>query len=161
MRSGSPAGQAGFGWLLVLAMLTVASAGASVVVARWVDESSRLREQELLRVGNLYARALAAYRRASPGSERRFPSELSQLLQDDRFVGTRRHLRELYPDPITGRLDWVLVRDGRGDIEGLRSRSDAAPWARVPLQLVDTDLGPAQRYMDWIFKPREAAWGGQ
>jgi type II secretory pathway pseudopilin PulG len=161
MRSGNPANQGGFGWLVVLAALALASAGASVVAARWADETSRWREQELLRVGNLYARALAAYRQASPGSERRFPSELSQLLQDDRFVGTRRHLRELYPDPTTGRVDWVLVRDGRGDIEGLRSRSAATTWARVPLHLADTDLAAAQRTMDWTFRPREAAWGGR
>ena len=136
--------------LLTLAMV---SAAASVVAARWADQDARTREQHLLRIGDQYARALADYLAAAPGQDRRPPQQLQQLLLDTRFAGTRRHLRALYPDPVTGRPDWVLVRDARGDIIGLHSASVAQPWAQVALSLAHCELPAARRYADWVFQP--------
>lgn len=147
-------GQGGFGWLFVLMTLALASAAGSVVAQRWSDQISREKELQLLRIGEAYARALAEYRADSLGSDKRYPPSLEQLVFDTRFVGTRRHLRELYADPMTGQADWVLLRDARGDIMGLRSRSEQRPWARVPLRLDSTDLPAADRYADWAFTPR-------
>jgi hypothetical protein len=146
--------QAGFSWLFVLFLLAAASAATAVVAQRWADQSSREKERQLLRIGDAYARALAEYRASSPGSDKRFPQSLEQLVLDTRFVGTRRHLRMLYVDPVTGQADWVLLRDARGDIMGLHSKSEKRPWARVPMKLEFTDLGAAERYVDWIFTPR-------
>lgn len=153
-RFGRSRGEHGFGWLFVLMTLAVASAAGSAVAQRWSDQISREKERQLLRVGEAYARALAEYRADSPGSDKRYPRSLEQLVLDDRFVGTRRHLRELYPDPITGQADWALLRDARGDIMGLHSRSEQRPWARLPLRLDSTDLPAANRYADWAFTPR-------
>lgn len=149
--------QNGVGLLVVLIMVATAAAGVSVAAQRWSDQASRDRERELLRVGDAYAAALAAYRDASPGSERRYPSSLEELLLDTRVVGTRRHLRRLYADPLTGQADWVLVRDARGDISGLRSRSERAPWMRQSQRLRAADLPPADKYADWVFTPRSAS----
>lgn len=146
--------QGGFAWLVLLAALAGAAAWAATVAQRWSDQASRERERMLLQVGQAYARALAEYRAASPGSEPRYPRELQDLLLDPRFPGTRRHLRRLYPDPFTGRPDWTLVRDARGDIVGLRSRSAQLPWTRVPLRLPAVDLPAAERHSDWLFTPR-------
>jgi type II secretory pathway pseudopilin PulG len=146
--------QAGFAWLFVLFLLAAASAAGAAVAQRWADQSSREKERQLLRIGDAYAQALAAYRASSPGSDKRFPQSLEQLVDDHRFVGTRRHLRKLYADPVTGQADWVLLRDARGDIAGLHSKSDKQPWARVAMKLEFTDLGAAERYADWIFTPR-------
>jgi len=148
--------QRGFAWLLVLVMLALASAAGAAVAQRWSDQASREKERQLLRIGDAYARALADYRASSPGSDKRYPPSLEQLVLDTRFVGIRRHLRSLYPDPLTGRADWELVRDARGGIIGLRSRSSLKPWARTPQQLDHTDLPAAERYADWIFTPRQA-----
>lgn len=153
-RADLKAAQAGVGLIVVLMMLAVASTGASVVAQRWSDQDTREKERQLLRVGDTYAQALASYHAASPGSDKRYPASLEQLVLDDRFPGTRRHLRRLYADPLTGQADWVLVRDARGDIIGLRSRSERAPWARQPLRLQATDLSAAERYADWVFTPR-------
>jgi type II secretory pathway pseudopilin PulG len=146
----------GFAWLLVLTMLAVTSAAGAAVAQRWSDQSSREKERQLLRIGDAYARALADYRASSPGSDKRYPPSLEQLVLDTRFVGIRRHLRTLYADPLTGRADWMLVRDPRGDIIGVHSRSTLKPWARTPQGLDHTDLPVAERYADWIFTPRQA-----
>ena len=147
--------QRGFSWLLVLMVLAVASAAGAAVAQRWSDQMAREKERQLLRVGDAFARALADYHRSSPGSDKRFPPTLEQLVLDTRFVGTRRHLRTIYPDPLTGQPDWVLVRDARGDISGIRSRAEQQPWVRVPQRLGATDLPAAQRYAEWIFTPRQ------
>ena len=99
--------QRGFGWLLVLMMLAIASAAGAAVAQRWSDQMAREKERQLLRVGDAFARALADYHASSPGSDKRFPPTLEQLVLDTRFVGTRRHLRTIYPDPLTGQPDWV------------------------------------------------------
>ena len=154
-RPSTPHQQAGFSWLFVLFLLAAASAAGAVVAQRWSDQSSREKERQLLRVGDAYAKALAEYRAASPGSDKRYPQSLEQLLDDtSRFVGTRRHLRTLYADPVTGQADWVLLRDARGDIMGLHSKSEKRPWARVAMKLEFADVGVAERYADWIFTPR-------
>lgn len=152
--SGYRPGQAGFAWLLVLALLALVSAMGAAVAQRWSDRTAREKEQQLLQVGDAYAGALARYREESPGSVKHYPAALDQLLLDARFVGVRRHLRQLYPDPLTGRHDWVLVRNERGDIVGVHSRSERPPWAKAPQHLKFTDLPAAQRYADWVFAPR-------
>jgi len=144
----------GFAWLFVLIMLAVASAAGAVVAQRWSDQTSREKERQLLRIGNAYARALAEYRASSLGTDKRYPPTLEQLLLDTRPVVTRRHLRTLYADPMTGKADWVLVHDARGDIMGVRSRSEQRPWARVAQSLEYADVPAAERYSDWIFVPR-------
>lgn len=149
-----PARQEGAAWILVLMTLAVVSAAGAVVAQRWSDQISRHKERELLRVGNLYAQALARYRAVSPGADPRYPQALEDLLLDTRFVGVQRHLRRLYPDPVTGAPDWILLRDARGDIIGLRSRSAQRPWARVPQRLSHVDLPAADRHTDWLFTPR-------
>jgi len=146
--------QGGFGWLFVLVALALASTAGAAVAQRWSDQIAREKEHQLLRIGDAYARALAEYRVSSPGSDKRYPPTLEQLVLDTRFVGIRRHLRTLYADPVTGQADWVLLRDARGDIVGLHSRSEQRPWARVPQRLDFTDLPAAARYADWVFTPR-------
>jgi type II secretory pathway pseudopilin PulG len=147
--------QRGFGWLIVLTTLAVASAAGAAVVQRWSGQMAREKERQLLRVGDAFARALADYHASSPGSDKRYPPTLEQLVLDTRFVGTRRHLRSIYPDPFTGQADWVLVRDGRGNISGIHSRAEQQPWTRVPRRLDATDLPAAERYADWVFTPRQ------
>lgn len=146
----------GFAWLMVLAMLAMASAGASVVAARWADERAREREQELLRIGDLYAEALADFKASSPGGERAYPKSLDLLLEDLRFAGTRRHLRTLYPNPLSGRLDWELVRGVDGGITGIRPPQSGEPWRRTPVALPHCDLPVAHHYRDWVFAARES-----
>ncbi len=57
------------------------------------------------------------------------PLELKDLLEDHRSGKLVRHLRRLYPDPITGSR-WGLQRSADGRITGLYSLSDAQPLRR-------------------------------
>lgn len=144
----------GVGLLLVLMMLALATAGAALVAQKWSEQASREKEQELLYIGNVFAKALSSYRAATPAGAQAAPPTLQHLLQDERSGITRRHLRKLYADPITGKADWVLRRDAQGGIVGIGSRSQQAPWRRIPQQLEYTDLPAATRYAEWIFTPR-------
>ena len=121
----------------------------------WADAAQREREQELLRVGELYAKAIGNYRASSPGSVKRYPAELGDLLQDNRFVGTRRHLRKLYADPLNPARSWGLIRAPDGGVAGVYAQDERLPFARTGLQVGVVQLAPAQRYSDWKFMPKE------
>lgn len=144
----------GFTYVWMLAALAVFSLGLAVVGPRWADDVQRTREQELLRIGALYAKAIAAYRAASPGSLKQYPAELDNLLIDQRMVGTLRHLRQLYPDPFDPARPWGLVYGADGSIRGIYSQSTQQPLRSVPVELDEVSLPAARQYSDWKFIPR-------
>jgi type II secretory pathway pseudopilin PulG len=133
--------------------VALVSLALSVAGPRWADQSRRQREQELLRVGALYARAIAEFRDDSPGSLKTYPRSLDELTLDKRFVGVRRHLRELYPDPLDPSRPWGLVQDLDGNVVGVFSRSTDSPLIPGPLDLGVLTLVPARHYADWKFVP--------
>ncbi|MEW6370606.1 MAG: type II secretion system protein [Pseudomonadota bacterium] len=69
-------------------------------------------EQELLEIGAEYSEALRSYAAATPRGYPTAPPTLQDLLKDPRFPGTRRHLRKIYVDPVTGRQEWGIVYQG-------------------------------------------------
>jgi len=69
-------------------------------------------EQELLEIGAEYSEALRSYAAATPRGYPTAPPTLQELLKDPRFPGTRRHLRRIYVDPVTGRQEWGIVYQG-------------------------------------------------
>ncbi len=88
----------------------------------------RAAEDALLEVGNAFSVALKSYADASLPGQRKQPATLEELLRDPRFPGTRRHLRSIYPDPVTGTGEWGLVRAlDKVGIVAVYSLSDAAP----------------------------------
>jgi type II secretory pathway pseudopilin PulG len=143
--------QGGFALLaLLLAMLLLALASQGVMT--YVSQQAlREREAELLRVGQLYAQAIGAYYEASPGSVKRWPRTLQDLVEDQRFVGIRRHLRQVYADPITRSTQWGLVITADGGLTGVYSLSEAAPIRSAAIELGALTLAPARRYADWQF----------
>jgi type II secretory pathway pseudopilin PulG len=149
MRVGSP--QRGFTLVAVLVLLAVCMLGLAVAGPMWSQRVRREREQDLLQMGALYAQAIAAYYNSSPGSLKQYPRSLNMLLADARFVGTRRYLRQLYPDPVNPGQPWGLVVDSSQGIVGVYSRSEAAPIAGGPLDLGMVQLPAAQHYSDWKF----------
>lgn len=161
MRAGSggaiPANRQGVrGFTLVWAMaaLAVLSIGLAAVGSNWADQSRRDQEQDLIRIGAAYARAIASYHQSSPGSVKRYPPTLQALLDDQRTVGLRRHLRELYPDPITRAANWGLVRAPDGGVLGVYSVSSAAPLRQTSQDLGVAVLAAAHRYDEWKFIPK-------
>ena len=154
MRRGDrhrPTRQRGFTLVFGLFAVAAAAAGAMLLATQWTRDMQREKEAELLRVGDLYAQAIASYYQTSSGSVKRYPPDLQSLLEDRRYIGLHRHLRALYADPVTGSTDWGMVRADDGGIMGVYSRSDAHPWRRIAARLDHSDLLAAQHYSEWKF----------
>lgn len=146
-----PAPAAGYAFLFTL--LLVALLGVSLVVASEVDSTLTRREREaaLLQVGHEFRQALARYSAARPGAAAgQYPLQLDELLLDPRQPRPLRHLRRLYPDPITGLPGWGLVRQN-GRIVGIHSLADAVPIRQDNFDADDAAFKNARRYRDWVF----------
>jgi type II secretory pathway pseudopilin PulG len=138
----------------MLAVLALTSMALAAVAERWSDQAKRQRERELIRIGGLYAQAIASYYAASPGSLRQYPRDVKSLLEDPRMVGTLRHLRKPYPDPIDPSRPWGFIAAADGGIAGVYSTSTDAPLRTEPLDIGFAMLPAAQRYSDWKFVPK-------
>jgi len=156
MRHGDrrPTQQRGFTYVMLLVAIALVGAALAALGPMWAEQAQREREQELLRVGELYARAIQTYRESSPGSLKRYPTTLGDLLLDTRFVGTRRHLRRLYADPLDPQRPWGLVRAADGGVAGVYSLDPRQPWRRNLLVNDVLELPAATRYDDWKFTPK-------
>ena len=146
--------QRGFTYVWVMAAVAVLGIGLAAVGPVWHDDVKREREKDALRIGQLYAQAIASYYKSSPGSDKRYPPTLEALLVDTRFVGTYRHLRRLYDDPLRPGRAWCVVRAADGGIRGVFSQSTEEPLRREPLDLGVTMLAAAAKYSDWLFAPK-------
>ena len=135
----------------MLVVLAVISVGLAIAGPLWSQGVRREHEHDLLRIGATYAQALADYRDQSPGSDKRFPMTLGQLLNDERMVRMTRHLRRLYPDPVAPESPWGLIRDDRGAIQGVFSQSDDTPLAQGPQQAGSLVMPPVAHYSEWRF----------
>lgn len=146
--------QRGFTYVWALAAVAVLGVGLAAVGPAWHDTIKREREKDALRIGHLYATAIASYYKSSPGSAKVYPPTLESLLLDARFVGTYRHLRRLYGDPLQAGGAWGLVRAPDGGIRGVFSRSNDEPFRQEALDMGVTVLVPAKKYSEWMFVPK-------
>ncbi|MBF8745190.1 MULTISPECIES: type II secretion system protein [Pseudomonas putida group] len=153
MQSGKAC--AGFTYLGVLLLIAVSSVALAASGTLWSSVAQREHERQLLWVGGQYAQALRSYYRASPGLAQ-YPQELTDLLVDNRFPEARRHIRRLYPDPITGSDEWGVVRAIDGRITGVHSRSDATPFKRSGFDSQWSGFEGLEHYSDWQFVAEQA-----
>ena len=121
----------------------------------------------MLFAGNAIRQAIAAYSEATPGPLKHYPPSLETLLKDPRFPDTRRYLRRVYPDPVTGGKEWVLIKAPQGGIIGVASSSESPPLKRAgfrdPNRVFEDQallLKDKLRYRDWEFVHQPAARGG-
>ena len=121
-----------------------------------LDEEGHQRVELRFR-GKAIATALGHYAEATPVGRAPLPKSLDELLADHRFPTPRRHLRQLYADPFTGKPDWepvigqaAVAVDSEGaasapaasGIVGVRSRSSRRLFATV---------GGRTTARDWVF----------
>jgi type II secretory pathway pseudopilin PulG len=145
------ASEAGFTYLWVL--LVVAFLGVGLVAATEVQTtlSRRSQEQALLSIGHQYRNAIARYHGAMRINGRNeYPATLDDLLQDKRFPEIRRHLRRIYPDPLTGKVEWGLTTVA-GRIVGVHSLSEATPIKQDGFEAQDGSLRNKSKYSEWVF----------
>ena len=143
-----PTAQRGFTYLTVLFMVAVLAGGLALTGEVWQTSSAREREAELLHVGNEYRKAVERYYLSGPAQ---YPKSLADLVKDPRQPGTVRHLRRLYPDPITGKEEWGLVKSADGGFAGVYSLSDAAPLKIAGFAVRDATFEGKAKYSDWQF----------
>ncbi len=142
--------QRGFGYLMALFAVSALGLLAAAAGQVWHTTAQRLREDDLLFAGQQYRQALDNYFANKAGGVQQYPQRLEELLDDRRSQVTLRHLRRLYPDPITGQADWVLVTAGER-IVGLHSRSQQRP-IKHSFEGADAAFGTAERYDQWVFR---------
>src|SRR5262245_48208146 len=146
------AGDAGFPYVWLLVLLAIMAIGLAAIGEPASTEVKREREAELLFAGNQIAAAIVAYRASSPGAPQ-FPQKLEDLLADNRYPNIRRYLRRVYPDPMTGRPDWNLVRGPGGGIVGVYSQSTGRPLKIANFPPEYESFAGAASYAEWRFIP--------
>lgn len=119
--------QTGFTYIMLLWWVALSGLMLAALSQSWVIDAHRAREAELIWRGEQFRLALEAYA-SVPVAEgaSRLPTRLEDLLEDRRSGVLQRHLRRIWRDPLTGRAQWGLVREGDG-IVGVHSLSAAAP----------------------------------
>jgi type II secretory pathway pseudopilin PulG len=141
------------GIVLLALLLALALGGIALMAAVdvWSLTRQRAQEQELLFVGNQYRQAIQRYYLGGPpGSRRTFPASLEDLLEDNRFPVPVRHLRRLYPDPITGSSEWGALRVG-DRIAGIYSLSEKEPVKQAGFGRGYQQFTGKTSYRDWVF----------
>lgn len=150
MRAGSRRAR-GFTYLWLLAALAVIGVAMAAVGPLWAQQAQREREDELIRVGIAYAKAIEHYRALTPPGAPTSPREVSELLLDPRFASPVRHLRAAYADPMDPGQPMQPILDTAGGLVGVRSGSALEPLRRIAWTDGRHTLEPASRYQDWQF----------
>jgi hypothetical protein len=153
LRGRQPAASAehGFTYLGVLFAVFFISVGLGGAAEVWHTAQKREKERELLFIGNQFRLAIANYYNKSPGGAKDYPKELSDLLQDKRFVVMQRHLRKIYADPMTGSKEWGLVKSHDDRITGVYSLSEAQPMKTANFAQADKEFEGKEKYSEWKF----------
>ncbi len=134
---------------MVIAISGIALAGVGIV---WHQSAQRERESELLYIGDQYSKAISSYYLSSPTNPKQYPKSLEALILDKRFQNKKRHLRKLYPDPMTHGKPWGLIKQ-QDQIVGIYSTSKETPIKTSQFQPPYEGFAEAKTYSDWKFVP--------
>jgi type II secretory pathway pseudopilin PulG len=152
----------GFTYLTVLIIIALMGVGLALAGEVWHTAAMRDKEAELLFVGNQYRNAISLYYESTPGAVKRYPRTLEELLKDERYPTVRRYLRSLYPDPVTGKPEWGIIKAPDGGVMGVYSLSEEQPFKAANFRPRDKTFEGAAKYSDWKFAylPQAAAKPG-
>ncbi len=148
--------EAGFTYLGVMFLVALLALTASMASVVWSTEQRRENERQLVFAGLQFQSAIEHYRQNSKEGDRPYPRRLEDLLRDARALTIVRHLRQIFPDPITGSARWGLIRLPDGGIVGVYSLSEREPLQRAAL-LRGLSFPNAKTYRDWRFVAPSAA----
>ena len=156
--------QSGISLVLVLVLMTILGLSAGIAGSSWSSIVRRAREADLLWKGGQIRKAIGSYYNDShaQGAAKIYPSKLEYLIKDPRFLETRRHLRRLYADPMTGE-DWVLIKDQGGRIKGVRSSLTEEPFKQGHFSEENKDFEGRALYSEWefVYVPKAPTGGNQ
>jgi len=111
-------------------------------------------EEQLIYVGGEFRNAIKSYYDAGaalPPGASRYPARLEDLLADPRVPELRRHLRQIYSDPLTGRPAWGTVPAPDGGIMGVYSLSPAKAVKMFAFPPEFKAFEGKTRIADWVF----------
>lgn len=151
--------QAGFTYFMVIFLVAALGLATAAAGTLWHTVRQREKERELLALGQEFRTAIARYIRATPSGRPTYPRRLEDLVRDPRVPGIARHLRRIYPDPMTGRPEWGIVTAPDGGIMGVYSLSQDRPLKRAGFRPLDVKFEEAERYADWQFIHRDRLLG--
>ncbi|HLP80409.1 MAG TPA: type II secretion system protein [Nitrosomonas sp.] len=125
MRTGNKAcsTQDGFTYLILLFSIAILGIGLATTGVIWSTESRLAKERELEFIGQEFVRAIESYYNATPGEVKTYPQTLEDLVNDTRFLFTKRHLRKIYTNPFTKKIDWDLINNPQGGITGIEANT--------------------------------------
>ena len=111
-------------------------------------------EEQLLYVGTEFRNAFKSYVETSlqlqPGQQP-YPAKLEDLLADTRVTPVKRHLRQIYRDPLTGQANWATVAAPGGGIMGVHSLSPAKAVKLFGFPPEFKHLEGKGKIVEWVF----------
>ena len=114
----------------------------------------RTGEEQLLYVGTEFRNAFKSYVETSlqlqPGQQP-YPAKLEDLLADTRVTPVKRHLRQIYRDPLTGQANWATVAAPGGGIMGVHSLSPAKAVKLFAFPPEFKHLEGKGKIAEWVF----------
>lgn len=141
-------GDKGFTYPAALLMIVIVSSSFMVAQKQWSTTMKRERERELFFRAEQIIQAIDSYYLAG---SKQYPRSFKVLLKDNRFPGLKRHLRQIYKDPMTDHGDWGVVYDGRGGIKGVFSTSELEPMRKGGFEKKYKTFENKKKYKEWKF----------
>jgi len=153
-QHGMRRGNGGFTYLTIMLLIVVMGILLGATTEVWHTGMRREKERELLFIGNQFRNAIGMYYL----SHRQYPHNLDDLLKDPQYAFTKRYLRRIARDPMTGKNEWGLLRGAGGGIVGVHSLSDMKPMKVAGFAVAGNNFDGAVKYSDWVFAyvPRQA-----
>jgi type II secretory pathway pseudopilin PulG len=144
----------GFAYLWLLFVVAFMGLGLSVGAELYVTAQQREKERELLAVGRQFRQAIGRYYEtqvvSNTTSQGQYPANLDDLLQDPRSLSTKRHLRKIFIDPMTGKAEWGLYKSG-GRVIGVFSLSEKTSIKQDGFDFDDLGFRGKMKHSDWVF----------
>lgn len=145
----------GFAYVLLLIAVSVVGIVASASLSLGSQIARSDAEQHLLAIGTEFEQAIRAYAavpaNATGAVNARGPRSLEDLLKDPRSASPRRHLRQIYADPLTGKDTWGTVKDPAGFIMGVYSLASGKPIKQTGFAAQQVGFEDAETYSSWVF----------
>ncbi|MCX6560313.1 MAG: type II secretion system protein [Candidatus Aminicenantes bacterium] len=113
--------QAGYTFIILMAMITVLAIGLLAAVPVWKTQIQREAEEELIFRGRQYVEAVRIYQIKNPG---KFPASIDDLIK-------ARCLRKPFPDPMTRDGKWDLILQADSASGGNQASSGRGAAART------------------------------
>lgn len=145
--------QNGFTYIFVLTVVMIMGIMLGMVGQSWKTIKQRELEKELIFRGCQIKEAIERWYAPKPGQHVSTPlNSLESLVNDPRQQRPTHWLRRLYEDPMTGKVDWRIIKDPNKGITGVASTSDGTPmkidFSDIPSLL---NLSGKKKYSEWEF----------